>query len=89
MHGGLAVSANETYALAFEFFTMPLTLGLAGTNAILTWPVYPTGFVLQSAPTLSSTTWAPVSEIPVVSNNQNLTVVPLAAQSQFFRLARP
>jgi len=43
------VSSSETYALAFEFFSLPLGIARSGTNVVLTWPIYPAGFVLQAA----------------------------------------
>ncbi len=50
--GGVTVSTSEPYALAFEFFSMPLSLASSGTNATLSWPVYPMGFILESATNL-------------------------------------
>jgi hypothetical protein len=88
-NGGATVSPDETYALAFEFFTMPLSLTSSGGNVVLTWPVYPDGFVLESSPVVgSNTSWSGVSNAPVVTNNQNSITVN-SADSQFFRLWRP
>jgi hypothetical protein len=55
------VSAGETYALAFEFFSLPLNAPESGTNIVLQWPIYPAGFVLQAATNLAP---------PVVWNTQ-------------------
>ena len=89
-HGGTTVSAGETYALAYEFFTMPLGIAKAGTNAALTWPVYPAGFVLESTASLNPpVTWSTVKVTPVLTNNQNRVEVNDASGNQFFRLRRP
>lgn len=88
-HGGTIVSASETYALAFEFFQESLSIAKSGTNLVLTWPVYPDGFVLQTAASLQGTvTWSsgPAS---VITNNQNVVTLPASTGNQFFRLIRP
>jgi hypothetical protein len=89
-HGGSTVSPGETYALAFEFFAMPLGIAKAGTNAALTWPVYPAGFVLESTANLNPpATWSTVNITPVITNGQNRVNVNDASGNQFFRLRRP
>jgi hypothetical protein len=89
--GGTYVSASETYALAFEFFSLPLNAVKAGKNLVLNWPIYPTGFVLQSATNLAPPAiWNSLS-IPAatVTNNQNYAVLSGTNGHQFFRLQRP
>jgi hypothetical protein len=86
------VSASETYALAFEFFNMPLSAVESNGNVVLSWPLAPTGFELQSTtditpPAVWTTVNAPVS---VDTNaNRNVVVVPENGGNQFFRLQRP
>lgn len=88
-NGGATISPNETYALAFEFFAVPLNLTLSAGNAVLTWPVYPDGFVLESSPGVgSAVNWSGVNIAPVVTNNENSVTVN-SSGSQFFRLWRP
>ena len=87
--GGVSVSNAETYALAFEFFAMPLTIKKSGNNVLLTWPIYPDGFVLESTPSLTSPTWATVNTTPTIVNNQNQVTLASTAPTQFFRLRRP
>jgi hypothetical protein len=87
--GGVSVSNAETYALAFEFFAMPLTIKKSGTNVLLTWPIYPDGFALESTPSLTSPTWTTVSASPTIVNNQNQVTLPSTSPAQFFRLRRP
>jgi hypothetical protein len=86
------LTTTETYALAFEFFSMPLNIALPdpGTNAVITWPVYPTGFVLLSTPVLApQMVWTANNPAPTVTNSQNQVVLDSSAGSQYFRLRRP
>jgi hypothetical protein len=84
------VTDSETYALAWEFFTMPLALASTETNVTLRWPAYPDGFGLQATTNLAApTSWAPVTNAPVLSAGTNIVVLPLTNGPQFFRLRRP
>lgn len=88
-HGGLTVSSTETYALAYEFFTLPLDIDLQGKKATISWPVYPAGFVLESASNpYPSADWSIVNVIPVVTNNQNIVVLDASQGNRSFRLHR-
>jgi Subtilase family len=89
-HGGNnTVSSGETYALAFEFFSLPLKVTPSGGNVVLTWPVYPAGFVVESTPGLTPPiVWSTVSATPIVTNKQNRLTLGVNA-SQYFRLRRP
>ena len=89
--GSGLVSAGESYALAWEFFSERLGLSNSGTSWALTWPVYPAGFVVESSTTLSppqnwSTNALPS---PVVTNRQNVLMINPANAGQFFRLRQP
>lgn len=86
------VSANETYALAFEFFNLSLSITQVDTNAVISWPLVPTGFQLQTTTNLSApTVWTAVPAPVAVDTNasQNVVTVPLNGGNQFFRLQRP
>jgi hypothetical protein len=88
--GENSVSDTETYALAFEFFSMSLNISQSGTNTMLSWPIYPTGFVLESTTNLASPIfWSRNNPAPVVTNNQNLVVLNATNGFQFFQLGRP
>ena len=89
--GGLTnVSGSESYALAFQFFTQTLEITRSGNQAVLTWPLSPDGFSLQSTPDLTPpVVWAAVTNAVVVTNNQNRVTIPPASVSQFFRLSAP
>jgi hypothetical protein len=86
------VSANETYALAFEFFQLDLSISQSNANAIITWPLAPAGFQLESTTSLNPPiTWSPVTNTVTADTNanQNVVVVPTTGANQFFRLQRP
>jgi hypothetical protein len=83
------VTASESYALAWEFFTEPLNITTSNTNAVLTWPIYPDGFALQSTPVLNPPTWSVLNLPHAISNGANRVEVPLNSSNQFFRLVRP
>jgi len=84
------VSVIETNALAFEIFNMPLSVGLTNGNAVISWPLAPTGFQLQSATSLAPpVSWSSVTNAVFIANNQNVVMLPVVSGSQFFRLIRP
>jgi hypothetical protein len=89
-HGGNnTVSSSETYALAFEFFSLSLSASQSGNNVVLAWPVYPAGFVVETTTGLTPpVVWSTLNATPVVTNNQNRVTSGINT-SQFFRLRRP
>lgn len=90
-HGGAFVSATEPYALAFEFFSVPLSITPTAGGTLLTWPVYPAGFTVQVATNLASPqTWTALTNlVPTLTNGQNCVVWPPTEGVQVFRLSRP
>jgi hypothetical protein len=84
------VSAAEPYALAWEFFSQSLNAAKSGTNISISWPVYPDGFVLQTATNLvPPVAWSTDNPPPFVTNNQNVVLLNATNPAQFFRLQRP
>jgi len=90
-HGGSnTVSKSETYALAWEFFCMTLNVTQSDTNVVLTWPIYPDGFVVKTTSDLTPpVVWTTLNATPTVTNYQNDVTVSATNASQFFRLQRP
>jgi len=87
------VTGSETYALAWEFFCESANVTKSGTNVIVSWPVYPDGFVVESTINLSPPqTWS-TAGIPaaVITNNQKVVTINISptVTNQFFRLRRP
>lgn len=87
---GQNVTSRETYALAWEFFALPLTISPTLTHATLSWPIYPAGFTLEATPDLAAPGWSPVNVTPAVSNGLNhVTIDTTTNAARFFRLRRP
>ena len=88
--GGVGNMGSETYSLAFESFALALSIVKSGTNVVISWPLAPTGFRLESTPTLDQPiSWSTVTNSPAITNNQNRVTLPAVASTRFFRLARP
>jgi len=89
--GSSYVTPSETYALAFEFFSLPLSVVNSGTTVALKWPIYPAGFVIQSTTNLAPpAAWNNLSNlVATVTNDQNYVVLNATNCNQFFRLQRP
>jgi subtilase family protein len=86
------VSTYEIYALAFEIFNMRLNVALTNGNAVISWPVSPTGFELDSTTNLNPpVVWTQVTNAVSVNTNinQNVVTLPVGNVNQFFRLQRP
>ena len=89
-NGGTSVSASEAYAMAWEFFSESLNVVKSGGNVSVSWPVYPDGFVLETATNLvPPVAWGANNPAPVVTNNQNVVLLGATNPAQFFRLQRP
>ena len=82
------ITGNETYALAWEFFALPLGIS-HDTNVTLSWPIYPTGFALESSPALSPASWSTNLPAPIVTNGSKYISLPATNDARFFRLRRP
>ncbi len=66
-----------------------LQLEAGGNQLILRWPGEAAGYGLQSTPDLGQfAAWSNVNAVVTVNNGLRQTTVNLAAQSQFFRLAK-
>jgi len=91
--GGLGlVSTAEPYALAFEFFVMPLSITKSGSNVRLSWPVYPSGFEVESTTNLQEAGgWNTNYPTPVVNAALGLNQLTVGGTNgvEFFRLSRP
>lgn len=88
--GTNVISDDETYALAWAFVAPTLSLAQSGTNAVVTWPVYPAGFGVEAATNLISPVWSTNTVPPsVITNNMNSLILDATNGAQFFRLRAP
>ena len=98
---GLVLSSNTLYGttqgggssgsgVVFSLSLLPqLAVIPSGTNLILTWPAYATGFTLQFTTNLASpATWTAVSPGPVFVNGLNTVTNPATGAQQFYRLSQ-
>lgn len=89
--GGIGtISPSETYALAFDFQPVKLSLASVGNSVRIAWPVSASGFGLQTTASITVTNgWGTVSTTPVQTNGQFVVETPATDNQQFFRLVRP
>ncbi len=85
------ITASETYALAFEFFNLQLSITPTNNNSVrISWPISPAGFTLRSTTNLTPpVSWTTVNSPVSVVNSQNVVFLPATGGRQFLRLQRP
>jgi hypothetical protein len=77
---------TDFYIKSMTVSGLALNIQRAGTNVVLSWPGYLTGFNLESTPYLSAQAWSAVSPDPVVVNGQNVVTNAIAGAQLFYRL---
>ncbi len=88
--GTNVVSDAETYAVAWAFVAPTLSLAQSGTDAVVTWPVYPAGFGVEAATNLVSPVWSTNAfSSSVITNRMNSLRLNTTNGAQFFRLRSP
>ena len=91
--GATIVSAAEAYALAFAFTPAPaLTATRSGTNVLLAWPAYPSGYTVQATNGLTPAAmgWSTLTlPAPAATNLTNYVTLNPTNKVQFFRLTSP
>ena len=63
-----------------------LRIKLVGTNAIVSWPLYVTGFTLQETPSLTAPNWTSTPHKTVDTATEHTVTVPAAGIIKSFRL---
>jgi hypothetical protein len=87
--GGGIVSKSETYALAWAFVAPTLGIAQSGANTALTWPLYPAGFMAETAANLNAPVWTTGGvPSPAITNGQNFVWLDATNAAQFFRLVQ-
>ncbi|MEO7299906.1 MAG: hypothetical protein ABI042_15165 [Verrucomicrobiota bacterium] len=88
--GSNLLKGTEVYALAFTSYALSLNITKSGPNVVISWPLAPAGFRLQSTPNLNPPiAWSEVTNTVVVTNSQNQVMFPASNSAQFFRLVSP
>ncbi len=87
MPGSNIVSAAETYSLAWAWISPSLTMTLRGSSAVLSWPLYPAGFAVESSTNLFLSPWTTNNlPAPVITNGENYLNISCCGPGQLFRL---
>jgi hypothetical protein len=87
--GTKSITAMETYALAFELFAIRMSITRQGSSLVISWPLYPNGFTLESTPSLAPPiTWIPVPDTAIISNNSYQITVNSPNNMSYYRLRR-
>jgi hypothetical protein len=82
--GGVVSTQTIT---GFEYVPLTtLSARASGGNLVLSWPVVPAGYTLQSKPTVSSATWQNVNATITQVGGQNVVTLPLTGTQQYYRL---
>ena len=72
---------------AFELGSAGLGIGVAGNNAVLSWPAYYGDFTLQSATNLQDPNhWSDLPDTPVVVGSQRMVTNRMTNAQTFYRL---
>jgi hypothetical protein len=58
----------------------------SGGTLVISWPVNPSGFVLETSPNLMPGSWVPVSTPPIPFGGQNLELITITGANAFYRL---
>ncbi|HXC35033.1 MAG TPA: hypothetical protein VNV43_04110, partial [Candidatus Acidoferrales bacterium] len=89
--GSGIVSTNESYALAWEIVSEFLKVKESGANLVFSWPIYPAGYTVAGASSLTTPIVWSTNGIPepVIINSQNVVTVPQNNSVQLFRLQTP
>ena len=88
-YDGTTLSTALTDTVTHASFT-PLSTQIRETNTVLlTWPNSAAGLVLQQTTALGST-WTTATDSVVIGNNgNNQVIIPVQADTSFYRLAAP
>jgi Subtilase family len=87
-HGGAFTTASETYALAFEFYAMQLSITNVSGGVLASWPIYPDGFFLSGSPNFAPGSWSDVNPAPGITNGMNQVFISTAEGPLYLRLYR-
>jgi Subtilase family len=88
--GTNVVSDAEIYTLAWAFVSPTAQIAKSGTNATVSWPAYPAGFLAEAATNLSAPAWS-TNTLPATffTNSRNNLILNATNAARFFRLHSP
>jgi hypothetical protein len=93
------VSGTNALRLAADYVNGTITvnplpslrIALSGTNITLAWPLWATNFGLQAAAggLPPAVPWTNLTAVPILTSNETILTLPLAATNIFYRLHQP
>jgi hypothetical protein len=87
-----ACGGYTSFQSVSDFIFVPLaTLSakVSGGNLVLSWPLQPGGYSLQTESDLTADNWQPVGAAVTTVGGQNQASIPVGTGKQFFRLVAP
>jgi citrate lyase alpha subunit len=66
-----------------------LAIVRTGSDAIISWPAWASGFNLQSSTNGASSSWIDVANAPQTSGDNLTVTLGLSGETKFFRLRHP
>jgi hypothetical protein len=88
--GGTSTNATVTVGNILFYSAAPPTLQiqLAGTNVVLSWPLWAAPYSLETTGTLGTTnSWMVVTNVPSIVNSQCTVTNQISGRSSYYRLA--
>jgi hypothetical protein len=82
---GAVIDGGTIYTSQLQLRLL-LSAVLSGGNLLISWPVSPIAFGLQSKPNITTPMWSDVTLATTTTNNQNQVLFPLTNSSAIFRL---
>ncbi|MCX6929302.1 MAG: DUF6531 domain-containing protein, partial [Verrucomicrobia bacterium] len=78
---------GENQASVSDIGLPRLSIALAGSNALVSWPAAATSYSLETSTNLPSPTiWTEVSTLPQTAAGENIVTLPIDAMNRFLRL---
>jgi hypothetical protein len=88
--GGTSTNVTATVGNIMFYSAAPPTLQiqLAGTNVVLSWPLWAAPYSLETTGTLGTTnSWMVVTNVPSIVNSQCTVTNQISGRSSYYRLA--
>lgn len=83
-----ASSAGAAYVFTNPIAPRQLSIIQTDAQALISWPVTLTNYILEAAPSPSAISWASVTNAPIVTGTNRSVQLPLTGTAQFFRLRK-
>jgi phospholipase C len=82
---GFSINAPPVVTNAPPVVSIP-SISLSGANLILTYPLWASGYTLESATNFVSGSWTAVNAVPVTNGDNSVVTLPISDDAMYFRL---